>query len=167
MTRFININWNLIFKISLMFKNVKNSALLVLLASLICACAVQNTASKKSDIQSVSYSKTLGRGGFLKIEATKDSLISTKFGTSFNGIPEVKTKIKPEDWNKIVAAIDLEMVKKTKSGEGRGHYDGPDEIFEIGASDGKYTLMNVADSTQYQQLRNLKEVVTKITASTK
>ena len=152
-----------------MFKKIKNFAFLTLLAFLVCSCSstLQNNSSKSSDIKSVSYSKTLGRAGFLNIVATKDSLISTKYGSAFNDIPEVKRKINPEDWTKIVSSINLEMVKKTRSGEGQGHYDGPDEIFEISTSDHNYSLMNVTDSTQYKQLGNLKDLIKKIAASQK
>ena len=152
-----------------MFKKINNFILLTLLAIVVCSCTntMQNNVSKDSDINSVSYSKTLGRAGFLKIVATKDSLISTKFGSAFNDIPEVKRKINPEDWTKIVSSINLEMVKKTRSGEGQGHYDGPDEIFEISTSDHNYSLMNVADSAQYKQLGNLKDLIKKIAASQK
>ena len=152
-----------------MFKKIKNFVLLPLLAIFFCSCTntMQNNSSNNSDISSVSYSKTVGRAGFLKIVATKDSLISTKYGSPFNDIPEVKRKINAADWDKIVSSINLEMVKKTKSGKGQGHYDGPDEIFEIATSDNKYTLMNVADSAQYKQLGNLKNVIKKITSSQK
>ncbi|MEC5157963.1 hypothetical protein [Chryseobacterium sp. MP_3.2] len=152
-----------------MVKKIKNYMLLPLLAILVCSCTntMQNNSSKSSDISSVSYSKTLGRAGFLKIVATKDSLISTKYGSAFNDNPEVKRKIDAADWNKIVSSINIEMIKKIKSGEGQGHYDGPDEIFEITTSDHKYTLMNVADSAQYKQLGNLKNVIKKITSSQK
>lgn len=152
-----------------MFKKIKNFALLSLLAFVVCSCSstMQNNSSKSSDIKSVSYSKTLGRAGFLNIVATKDSLISTKFGNAFNDIPEVKKKMNAEDWNKMVSALNLEMIKKTKSGDGRGYYDGPDETFEIATSDQKYTLINVADSTQYKQLGNLRDVIKKIATSQK
>ena len=152
-----------------MVKNVKNFALLLLLTFVIFSCSspMQNNSSKSSGINSVIYSKTLGRADFLNIVATKDSLISTKFGSAFNDIPELKQKINSEDWSKIVSAIDLETVKKTKSGDGRGYYDGPDETFEIITSDKKYTLVNVADSTEYKQLGNLKDLIKKIAASQK
>lgn len=152
-----------------MFEKIKKFALLPFLVFLTCSCSntMQNNLPKNSDIISVSYSKTLGRAGFLKIVATKDSLISTKYGSAFNDIPEVKRKINTEDWTKIVSSINLEMVKKTKSGEGQGHYDGPDEIFEISTSDHNYSLMNIADSAQYKQLGNLRNLIKKIAASQK
>lgn len=152
-----------------MFQMIKKITLLFLLTFLVCSCtnSMQNSGSKNSNINSVSYSKTVGRAGFLKIIATKDSLISTKFGNPFNDIPNSKQKIKTEDWKKIVSSIDLEMVKKTKSGEERGSYDGPDEIFEITTTDQNYKLLNVSDSSQYKQLGNLRNIIKKITASPK
>ena len=152
-----------------MFKKNKIlvGSILLSFAMISCTSSLQNNDSKNSNIQSVSYSKTLGRAGFLKILATKDSVISTKFGSAFNDVPAVKDKMSSEDWKKIVSAINVEDIEKIKNGEGRGYYDGPDEIFEIETTEKKYRLLNVADSTQYKQLENLKEVIKKIAASKK
>lgn len=115
------------------------------------------TVAKNTDITSVSYTHTAGRGGRTYISATKDSLESNKAGGRFEDYPVFKKKIDKKDWDKIVSDINISLLAKTKSGEKRGHYDGPDDIYRITTKDKEYELVNVPENSEgYQQIEKLK-----------
>lgn len=115
------------------------------------------TVAQNTDITSVSYTHTAGRGGRTFINATKDSLESNKAGGRFEDYPVFKKKIDKKDWDKIVSDINISLLEKTKSGEKRGHYDGPDYIYHITTKDKEYELVNVPENSEgYQQIEKLK-----------
>lgn len=115
------------------------------------------TVAQNTDITSVSYTHTAGRGGRTFINATKDSLESNKAGGRFEDYPVFKKKIDKKDWDKIVSDINISLLEKTKSGEKRGHYDGPDYIYRITTKDKEYELVNVPENSEgYQQIEKLK-----------
>lgn len=115
------------------------------------------TVAQNTDITSVSYTHTAGRGGRTFINATKDSLESNKAGGRFEDFPVFKKKIDKKDWDKIVSDINISLLEKTKSGEKRGHYDGPDYIYRIITKDKEYELVNVPENSEgYQQIEKLK-----------
>lgn len=115
------------------------------------------TVAQNTDITSVSYTHTAGRGGRTYINATKDSLESNKAGGRFEDFPVFKKKIDKKDWDKIVSDINISLLEKTKSGEKRGHYDGPDYIYRITTKDKEYELVNVPENSEgYQQIEKLK-----------
>ena len=115
------------------------------------------TTAQSSKIESISYTHTFGRGGSTFVTATKDSLESSSRGGRATEFPAVKKKINSTDWQKLVAGINLSVLDKTISGERRGHYDGPDEIFRIKTSDKEYEIYNVPEeSTGFKQLEKLK-----------
>jgi len=115
------------------------------------------TSAQNTSIQSVSVTNTFGRGGSTFINATKDSVESSARGGRTQEFPAVKKKMTATDWQKLVAGIDTALLEKTKSGEKRGHYDGPDEIFRIKTSTKEYEFYNVPqESAGYKQLQKLK-----------
>lgn len=115
------------------------------------------TAAQNTSITSVSYTHTAGRGGRTFINATKDSLESNKTGGRFEDYPVFKKKIDKKDWDKIVADINISVLEKTKSGEKRGYYDGPDHIYRITTKDKEYELTNVPENSEgYKQIEKLK-----------
>ena len=146
-----------------MFQKLKIVSLLPIIAFLIFSCNSAAQSDKKSgqnsDISSISYRHTFGRGGATEITATKDSLISSSVGGRVKDVPNFKKKMNPDDWKKLVSGINISTLEKTESGKGRGHYDGPDEIFEIKTSEKEYKLVNVPDSLQRKQLVSLKTLL--------
>ncbi|MNY15550.1 hypothetical protein D3C86_1487700 [compost metagenome] len=51
----------------------------------------------------------------------------------------------------------MDVLDKTQSGERRGHYDGPDQIFRIITAEKEYEIYNVPiESAGYKQLEKLK-----------
>ncbi|OJX30920.1 MAG: hypothetical protein BGO86_01580 [Chryseobacterium sp. 36-9] len=137
-----------------MMKILKIGFILSVLAMLLINC---KTSAQKTNITSVSYTHTAGRGGRSFINATKDSLESNKTGGRFEDYPVFKKKINQKDWDKIVADINISLLEKTKSGKARGHYDGPDDIFRITTTDKEYELINVPEGSEgYTQIQKLK-----------
>jgi len=123
----------------------------------------KTTAQTTSAIKSVSYRHTMGRGGATSINATKDSLESSARGGRTAEFPSFKKKINPKDWTKLVAGLDISLLEKTQSGEIRGHYDGPDQIFTIVTDSKEYEFYNVpAESPGYKQLEKLKTDLEKL-----
>lgn len=123
----------------------------------------KTTAQTTSAIKSVSYRHTMGRGGATSINATKDSLESSARGGRTAEFPSFKKKINPKDWTKLVAGLDILLLEKTQSGEIRGHYDGPDQIFTIVTDSKEYEFYNVpAESPGYKQLEKLKTDLEKL-----
>ena len=69
----------------------------------------------------------------------------------------LKKKINAKDWEKLVSGINISTLEKTVSGERRGHYDGPDQIFRIVTAEKEYEIYNVpTESAGYKQLEKLK-----------
>ena len=123
----------------------------------------KTTAQTTSAIKSVSYRHTMGRGGATSINATKDSLESSARGGRTEEFPSFKKKINTQDWSKLVSGIDISLLEKTQSGERRGHYDGPDQIFTIVTDSKEYEFYNVpAESPGYKQLEKLKTELEKL-----
>ncbi len=115
------------------------------------------TAAQDTSIKSISFTHTFGRGGATFINATKDSIESSARGGRTTEIPAFKKKINSKDWQNLVSGINISTLDKTKSGERRGHYDGPDQIFRIKTKEKEYEFYNVPeDSEGYQQLEKLK-----------
>lgn len=147
-----------------MYKNSKIFSLLSVLFLMLFSCTSSAPVKEKgNDILSISYRRTVGRGGSESILATKDSLISTASGRLAENSPTVNRKINPADWQKLVSIINIETLKKTVSGEGRGHYDGQDEFYEIKTSDQTFSVVNVQDSAKAKQLYDLKNLLIKLT----
>jgi len=116
------------------------------------------TAQTTSTIKSISYTHTFGRGGSTFITATKDSLESSARGGRTTEFPAIKKKINAADWQMLVSGINIAVLDKTQSGEKRGHYDGPDQIFRIQTADKEYEIYNVpTESAGYKQLEKLKK----------
>lgn len=116
------------------------------------------TAQTTSSIKSISYTHTFGRGGSTFITATKDSLESSARGGRTTEFPAIKKKINAADWQMLVSGINISVLDKTQSGEKRGHYDGPDQIFRIQTADKEYEIYNVpTESAGYKQLEKLKK----------
>lgn len=116
------------------------------------------TAQTTSTIKSISYTHTFGRGGSTFITATKDSLESSARGGRTTEFPAIKKKINAADWQMLVSGINISVLDKTQSGEKRGHYDGPDQIFRIQTADKEYEIYNVpTESAGYKQLEKLKK----------
>lgn len=137
-----------------MMKILKIGFIVSAFAMLLISC---KTAAQKTNILSISYTQTAGRGGRSFINATKDSIATNKAGGRFEDHPAFKKKIEQKDWNKIVSGIDISVLEKTKNGERRGHYDGPDEIFVITTTDKEYEVVNASEDVQnYRQLEQLK-----------
>jgi hypothetical protein len=72
-----------------MMKILKIGFILSVLAMLLINC---KTSAQKTNITSVSYTHTAGRGGRSFINATKDSLESNKTGGRFEDYPVFKRK---------------------------------------------------------------------------
>ncbi len=101
------------------------------------------TAQTTSAIKSVSYTHTFGRGGSTSITATPDSLESVARGGRTQEFPNVSKKINAKDWQNLVSGINVSTLDKTQSGERRGVYDGPDQIFRIVTKEKEYeTALN-------------------------
>lgn len=155
-----------------MLKKIKIVSLLPVLFFTIFSCNTSAQNKKKldqnTDIQAITYTHTAGRGGRTSITATKDSLISTATGGRFTQTPKFSKKINSADWKKLVSAININTLEKTKSGAVRGVYDGSDEIFEIKTSKKEYRLVNVLDSTtNYKQLGSVKTLLQNMVSQAK
>lgn len=138
-----------------MMKIIKIGFVLSALSLFLLSC--KTTAQTTSAIKSISYRHTMGRGGATSIIATNDSLTSSARGGRTTDFPNFKKKINPKDWSKLVSGINLTTLSNTKSGEIRGVYDGPDEIFKIVTDSQEYEIYNVpAESPGYKQLEKLK-----------
>lgn len=144
-----------------MMKIIKIGFVLSALTFFLLSC--KTTAQTTSAIKSVSYRHTMGRGGATSINATKDSLESSARGGRTAEFPSFKKKINPKDWTKLVAGLDISLLEKTQSGEIRGHYDGPDQIFTIVTDSKEYEFYNVpTESPGYKQLEKLKTDLEKL-----
>ncbi len=135
-------------------KIIKIGFLMMAFSLLLLNC---KTAAQNTSIQSVSITNTFGRGGSTTITATKDSILSTAMGGRMREFPTVKRKNTAAEWQKLVTGIDTAILDKTTSGERRGVYDGPDEIFRIKTAAKEYEFYNVPEkSAGYKQLQDLK-----------
>ena len=153
-----------------MYKTIKVLSLLTLMFLMTLSCNGSAQVNKKSaddEITSISYRKTAGRGGSETIIATKDSLITSATGRMAQNIKVFNKKINAADWQKLVSAIDTKTLDNMVSGEGRGHYDGPDMTFEIVTKAKTYNLLNVQDSVQAKQLTTLQTLLKDIVAKSK
>ncbi|MGV4414298.1 hypothetical protein [Chryseobacterium sp. T1] len=137
-----------------MMKIIKISLLLSTVLLLAISC---KTVAQKSNILSVSYMHTAGRGGSSSITATIDSLESSAVGGRFQDVPNFKKKINSKDWDQLVSKINISDLEKTESGRQQGIFDGPDAIFRIKTRDKEYEIYNPKESTQgYKQLNELR-----------
>jgi hypothetical protein len=139
-----------------MMKILKIGFVLSAMTMVLLSCTT--TAQTTSSIKSISYTHTFGRGGSTFITATKDSLESSARGGRTTEFPAIKKKINAADWQMLVSGINISVLDKTQSGEKRGHYDGPDQIFRIQTADKEYEIYNVpTESAGYKQLEKLKK----------
>jgi len=139
-----------------MMKLLKIGFVLSAMTMVLLSCTT--TAQTTSTIKSISYTHTFGRGGSTFITATKDSLESSARGGRTTEFPAIKKKINAADWQMLVSGINISVLDKTQSGEKRGHYDGPDQIFRIQTADKGYEIYNVpTESAGYKQLEKLKK----------
>ncbi|MDP9954575.1 hypothetical protein J2X97_000212 [Epilithonimonas hungarica] len=123
-------------------------------AMLLISC---KTVAQSSQIESITFRNTYGRGGFTSITATKDSLIATSAGGRMTDYPNFNKKINSKDWEKLVSGLDISVIDKTQNGARRGVYDGHDEIFSIVTKDKEYEIFNASEDAQnYKQLEKLK-----------
>ena len=137
-----------------MMKIIKIGFALSAICLLMLSC---KTVAQSSNIKSISYSHTFGRGGSTNIMATPDSLESVARGGRTREFPNISKKIIKKDWDKLVSGINFDILDKTQSGERRGHYDGPDQIFRIVTAEKEYEIYNVpTESAGYKQLEKLK-----------
>lgn len=137
-----------------MMKIIKIGFIVSAVAMLLINC---KTAAQNSNIESVTLRNTFGRGGHTMITATKDSLSSSSAGGRVTDFPNFNKKINSKDWQKLVSGINISTLDKTKSGERRGHYDGPDQIFVIKTAEKEYEFYNVPEESEgYKQLEQLK-----------
>lgn len=151
-----------------MYKTIKVLSLLTLMLLMTLSCNGSAQVNKKSaddEITSISYRRTAGRGGSEGIVATKDSLTTSATGRMAQNIKVFNKKINAADWQKLVSMINIATFKTTVSGEGRGHYDGPDEFYEIKTTTETYSLVNVQDSTKAKQLNQVKVFLKKMTVA--
>lgn len=136
-------------------KIIKIGFVLSVLSLFLLSC--KTTAQTNSSIKSISFTHTFGRGGTTSITATADSLESVARGGRTQQFPNISKKIIKKDWDKLVSGINLDVLDKTQSGERRGHYDGPDQIFRITTAEKEYEIYNVpTESAGYKQLEKLK-----------
>lgn len=112
----------------------------------------------QSDIVSVSYKHTVGRGGFSNIEITKDLVTTESAGGMFTNYPKVNRKTTVDEWNKLISLINIPTLENIKSGEGQGHYDGPDEFITIKTKTKEINILNASNA----QLTSIKEQLNKI-----
>lgn len=142
-------------------KIIKIGFTLSVLSLILLSC---KTVAQKSNIISMSYSHTAGRGGGMSITATKDSIEFSSFGRNFEELPNLIKKIDDKDWNQLISGINLSVLEKTQGSESRGVYDGPDAIFRIVTTEKEYELFNVLEgSLGYEQLYKLKTKLTNLT----
>ncbi len=138
-----------------MMKIIKIGFVLSALSLFLLSC--KTTAQTSSSIKSISFTHTFGRGGTTSITATADSLESVARGGRTREFPNISKKIIKKDWDKLVSGINFDILDKTQSGERRGHYDGPDQIFRIVTAEKEYEIYNVpSESAGYKQLEKLK-----------
>lgn len=138
-----------------MMKIIKIGFVLSALTMFLLSC--KTTAQTNSSIKSISFTHTFGRGGTTSVTATADSLESVARGGRTQEFPNISKKIIKKDWDKLVSGINLTVLDKTQSGERRGHYDGPDQIFRIITAEKEYEIYNVpTESEGYKQLEKLK-----------
>lgn len=130
-----------------------------------CNGSAQLKKKSADEITSISYRRTAGRGGSESVTATKDSLIASASGRMVETYPNFKRKMNATDWGKLVSMINISTLKTTVSGEGRGHYDGPDEFYEIKTAGKAYSLVNVQDSVKAKQLTQVKNFLKKMTVA--
>ena len=137
-----------------MIKIIKIGFVLSAITLFLLSC---KTTAQNTKIESISYTHTFGRGGSTFVNATKDSLESSARGGRTEEFPAIKKKINSTDWQKLISGINLSVLDKTQSGERRGHYDGPDQIFRIKTSEKEYEIYNVPEeSVGFEQLEKLK-----------
>lgn len=114
---------------------------------------VKNSAG---EILFISMTRTAGRGGSTSISATPDSLIFEAGRVLLKEQPSFRKKMNSAAWAKLTSLINTDTLEKTKSGEGRGHYDGPDFIVQIVTKDKEYNFVNVPEKSEgYQQIVDL------------
>lgn len=117
----------------------------------------KTTAQTTSEIKSISFVHTFGRGGSTSITATKDSLVSVARGGRTQEFPTISKKMNAKDWQNLVSGINISTLDRTQSGEKRGYYDGPDQIFRIITAKKEYEIYNVPQEFEgYKQLEKLK-----------
>jgi len=117
----------------------------------------KTTAQTTSDIKSINYTHTFGRGGATSVTATPDSIVSSATGGRTQEFPNLQKKIMVTDWQKLVSGLNTSVLEQTVSGPRRGVYDGPDQIFRIITKDKEYEIYNVpTESPGYKQLEKLK-----------
>ena len=137
-----------------MMKIIKIGFVLSALSLFLLSC---KTTAQTTAIKSITFMHTFGRGGSTSITATPDSLESVARGGRTQEFPNVNKKISKEDWNKLVNGLDIKLLDQTQRGERRGHYDGPDQIFQMLTTEKEYEFYNVpAESAGYKQLEKLK-----------
>ena len=117
---------------------------------------VNTVKNSGSEILSISTTRTAGRGGSTTISATPDSLIFEAGRVLLKEQPSFRKKMNSAAWTKLTSLVNTDTLAKTKSGEGRGHYDGPDFIVQIVTKDKEYNFVNVPESSEgYQQIVDL------------
>lgn len=138
-----------------MMKIIKIGLMLSAISLFMLSC--KTTAQTTTEIKSISFTHTFGRGGTTSITASPDSLESIARGGRTQEFPNISKKINSKDWQNLVSGINISTLEKTKSGERRGHYDGPDQIFRIVTAKKEYEIYNVPQESEgYKQLEKLK-----------
>lgn len=126
-----------------------------------------NAEENNAGIMSVSMTRTAGRGGSTTMTATRDSLIFEPGRRMMEEKAAFRKKISKEDWNRLIAMIDLNVLGKAKNGEGQGHYDGPDFIVHVVTKDNDYQLLNVKDAAEAKHLGDIENLLKTLIAEEK
>lgn len=107
----------------------------------------------QSDVVSVSYKHTAGRGGFSNIVVTKDLVTSEAAGGMFSSYPKINRKTTTSEWNNLISSINVASLEKIKNGAPQGHYDGPDEFITVKTKTKEINILN-ASSPELTAIKN-------------
>lgn len=101
--------------------------------------SVLSCQSADKDIVKVEFKSICGAKGCKSHSSvfTKDSIVESVFDWSPEAFKETKRTNTPENWEKLLANVDIEAFENIKSDSGRYQYDGTDEIIILHFSNHK------------------------------
>lgn len=121
--------------------------------------------AKNPEIESITLTYSVGRGGKSEITATPTTLNATAVGGMFTNEPKFSKKIDVADWKKLTETLDVKLLEKTQSGEMTSLYDGPEETYIIKVNEKEYRIVNPSEKSEgYKQLKTVKELLRKLSA---
>lgn len=136
-----------------MKKTFINSLLITSVLLLLFSC---KSIAQKTDITSIDYTETVGRGGRSSITVTADSISRHSLGGRYTDLADFSKKIDSKDWNSIFLGVDVSLLKTTESGKSRGAYDGNDTIITLKTNDNEYRIVNTPENNPgYKNLERL------------